>query len=116
MQNDLLRLLRGTFPDGPRKDIWELSDKFLKLETRMQSCIFNPDYQELQVIKICRIAGNLAATTAAFAVWTTKDEQQQEAALKVYRKRYDILKEAAGVLDERAVRARYKREGGLYAE
>lgn len=114
--NDLLKLLKGIYPDGPRKDIWDLSDKFLKLETKMQSCIFNQDYPEMQVIKICRITGTLAAMTAAFAVWTTKSEEQQQAALKIYRKRYDMLRECIGVLDEKATRARYKREGGLYAE
>lgn len=116
MQNDLLRLLRGTFPDGPRKDIWELSDKFAKVEQRLRGHIFDKNFSEAQVIKLTNLAGLLATSAANFAVWTEKEDLYVSKMLALYKRKYEMLAEAARYIENRADRARLKSEGGFYAD
>ena len=117
MQNNLLiRLLNGSCPDGPRKDIWDLSDKFAKIEQRLRGHIFDKYFNELQVIKLTNLAGLLATSAANFAVWTEKEDLYVSKMLALYKRKYEMLVEAARYIENHADRARLKSEGGFYAE
>lgn len=116
MQNDLLKLLNGTFPDGPRKDIWDLSDKFAKIEQRLRGHIFDKNFSETQVIKLTNLAGLLSTSAANFAVWTEREDIYVSKMLALYMRKYEMLTEAARYIENHADRARWKGEGGFYAE
>jgi hypothetical protein len=116
MQNDLLRLLNGTFPDGPRKDVWDLSDKFAKVEQKLRGHIFDKNFSETQVIKLTNLAGLLATSAANFAIWTEKDDLYVSKMLALYKRKYETLREAARHLENMADRVRLRSEGGFYAD
>lgn len=114
--NDLLKLLKGIYPDGPRKEMWELSDKFAKIEQKLRGHIFDKNFSEAQVIKLTNLAGLLATSAANFAVWNEREDIYVSKMLALYKRKYEMLAEAARYIENHADRARLKSEGGFYAE